>query len=803
MNAFADGVSMPLLTLALKASALLGLTALTMLLIGRRASAATRHWAWSMAVASLLALPVLSLSLPAWSVAVPVAAPVTPPATSNDPLPVAADYSSVQAAAESTAAGLATTASASEPRRAGLSWSALALMVYAAGLAAMVARLVVQQVAASRLAGRAIEVRDRDWMALLTECAAHLGISRPVRLLRSRERSMPMAIGVRKGAILIPSIADTWTTERRRAVLLHELAHVGRRDCLTQLLAETACAVYWPHPAVWWVARRLRVERELACDDRVLRAGTEARDYAGHLLEIAYDLGGFRAPSLAVSMARPGQLEGRMLAVLDAARNRAIPGKRARLAGTVAAAATLLPLSVLALRAEPLSAEIDDLSVLEAPARVAEPLARPAPAHIRHVEPHAAPPAAGQTQSPSRQSGAWTVRPSDKQPGTVHLEMREDRSSTGHSVPLSSLEGLTASQMGGDSTPVRFSIRRDAGTFNFEGTFRNGVGGGVFGFQANPAFGGDLEKRGVGKPTADQQYDMARHDVGLALLDELNTQGYPKPSLETLIQAGHHGVRVEFVREMGQLGYKVGSVEALIKMRDHGVSPSFVRELAAAGYTKLSAEELVRARDHGVSTEFVKQMRDLGYGTLTMDQLVNARDHGVSGEFAREMAAAGYKLSLEQMIKARDHGVGTDFVKEMAALGYSKLSLDELVNARDHGVSASFAKEMAAAGYAKLPLNELINARDHGVSSAFAREMRELGYQATLADLVRARDHGVSSSFVRELKALGYDNIPLDQVINLRDHGVSAEKIKRANEKAGTKLPLEMVRSMVDGGGLR
>ena len=76
----------------------------------------------------------------------------------------------------------------------------------------------------------------------------------------------------------------------------------------------------------------------------MLRAGTEARDYAGHLLEIAYDLGGYHAPSLAVSMARPGQLEGRMLAVLDSARNRAIPGMRARLVGSLAAIAALLPL---------------------------------------------------------------------------------------------------------------------------------------------------------------------------------------------------------------------------------------------------------------------------------------------------------------------------------------------------------------------------------------------------------------------------------------------------------------------------
>ena len=104
------------------------------------------------------------------------------------------------------------------------------------------------------------------------------------------------------------------------------MAHVARRDCLTQMLASVACAVYWCHPAVWWIASRLRIERELACDDRVIAAGTDARDYAGHLLEIAYAFGRRRAPALVVSMARPRQLEGRMLAALDDDRNRTSPG---------------------------------------------------------------------------------------------------------------------------------------------------------------------------------------------------------------------------------------------------------------------------------------------------------------------------------------------------------------------------------------------------------------------------------------------------------------------------------------------
>ena len=119
-------------------------------------------------------------------------------------------------------------------------------------------------------------------------------------------------------------------------MLLHELAHVARYDCLTQMLAAAGLRALLVPSRVWWVARRFRVERELACDDRVIAAGTQAREYAGHLLEIAYSSGGRRAPALALSMARPRQLEGRMLAALDDARNRRRSGARVRRAAAAA-----------------------------------------------------------------------------------------------------------------------------------------------------------------------------------------------------------------------------------------------------------------------------------------------------------------------------------------------------------------------------------------------------------------------------------------------------------------------------------
>jgi hypothetical protein len=137
-----------------------------------------------------------------------------------------------------------------------------------------------------------------------------------------------MTWGTLHPTVLVPAAADGWSAERRRVVLLHELAHVARRDCLAQMVAALACALYWIHPGVWYAARRMRVERELACDDRVLAAGTRARSYAAHLLEVAraFRPAGGVSP-VAVSMARPSHLEGRMLAVLDAVRSRRTPSR--------------------------------------------------------------------------------------------------------------------------------------------------------------------------------------------------------------------------------------------------------------------------------------------------------------------------------------------------------------------------------------------------------------------------------------------------------------------------------------------
>jgi beta-lactamase regulating signal transducer with metallopeptidase domain len=815
MNAFFEDPALSMAAaIVLKASVILGLAAVLDACLRRRASAAARHASWTLALAAVLLLPALSLTLPRWAIAVadppPVAAMPHAPGAADRVDPAVGPSSLAPGRAEARVAPpLGAEARSAKATTAPLPWPGVLLIVYSIGLAAVVARAAFDRVRLRRLLRDSQDPCDPNWQRLLRECAGAIGLRRPVRLLRSTLSVMPMAAGTRQPAIVIPAIADTWSEDRRRAVLLHELAHVARFDCLTHLLARAACALYWFHPAAWWAANRLRLEREHACDDRVIAAGAPARDYAGHLLEIAYAFGPRQAPALAVSMARPRQLEGRLLAVLDAARNRQVPARGARVAAVALAAVLVVPLAAATTTAvaperpeaklQPSSPSADEVQPVQ-PQTVQPMLTswHSTAAELwsrarRRV--HAAAAAFGLRAQP-KGAGTWEVRSSKANDGTVHLRLSEGDSSWGRTVRLDALEGLTAGQLSAGG-PVKFTLRRDAGTFAFEGVVRGGVGAGTFSFTPDPAFAEGLAKRGFARPTPSEQYALARADVGYAFLDELSKQGYAKATTAELVRAGEHGVQTEYLREMGALGYRLGTLAPLIELRDHGVGPSYVRALSEQGYKGLTADQLLRARDHGVTPEYVAAMREAGYGSLPMEQLVNARDHGVTPEYVAAMREAGYgSLPMEQLINARDHGVSADYVRAMAAAGYGKIPLDALVRARDHGVSGEYASEMRALGY-QVAVEDLVRARDHGVSVEFARELAAQGYKGQPLDvLIRLRDHGVSVGFVKELKSLGYDGLPVDDLIRLRDHGLNAERIRSANARAGTRLPVDVLISM-------
>ena len=294
----------------------------------RRGSAAARHLIWFLAVASLPCLPLLSSILPAWprplwSVStgfnsgnqISLALELTPgaiapkaPASPNAAEPAAASHDSTGGSRKIAASFSA-------------NWMVFGLVAWFAGAALVFVSAVIGRFRLRRLSRRAQPLQDTDWTQLLKEACETLGLRRTVVLLQSADDVMPLTWGWWRAVVLLPAEAGQWPRERRRVVLLHELAHVKRWDCLTQFIARIVCALYWFNPLVWVAAGRMCIERERACDDLVLNGGCKASDYAGHLVEIAQTFR--RVPQVAaIAMARSSQLGNRVAAIVDAKRSR-------------------------------------------------------------------------------------------------------------------------------------------------------------------------------------------------------------------------------------------------------------------------------------------------------------------------------------------------------------------------------------------------------------------------------------------------------------------------------------------------
>ena len=148
---------------------------------------------------------------------------------------------------------------------------------------------------------------------------------RPVIEVRfTPQVAVPTVAGFFRSYLLLPPSSQNWPCDHWHAVLRHELGHIQRRDLLTQLLAETAAAVWWFQPLLWHAARKLRIEREFACDDLVLQSGTSSCEYADQLLHVASQALGCPVISPAlVSMASQTNIRRRIEAILNVTRDRA------------------------------------------------------------------------------------------------------------------------------------------------------------------------------------------------------------------------------------------------------------------------------------------------------------------------------------------------------------------------------------------------------------------------------------------------------------------------------------------------
>ena len=348
------GASRLLVDSAVKGTVLLALAAIVSMIL-RRDSAATRYLVWMLAIVAMLFVPLLSATLPEWR-ALPRWAVISPepdvlaavppsiasPANTAIELPRHAEPADVespyttahQPAAESPVPAPALVVPRMLPQAvvASGNWMNALPLVWAIGFAVLILRLVAAQWMLGHLERRGAVIWSakqparisHDPLVLALEAVrSELRISHPVTLLIHPDKAIPVVWGFFRCRLLLPAAAQHWSNEKLRSVLLHELAHIKRRDTISQSLVQIACAVHWFNPVVWFAAWRLGVERERACDDLVLASGVRPSAYAEHLLDVVTGHSPARWTSpCGLAMAHHSLLEGRLIAVLSEDRNR-------------------------------------------------------------------------------------------------------------------------------------------------------------------------------------------------------------------------------------------------------------------------------------------------------------------------------------------------------------------------------------------------------------------------------------------------------------------------------------------------
>jgi beta-lactamase regulating signal transducer with metallopeptidase domain len=445
------------------------------------------------------------------------------------------------------------------------------------------------------------QLRRRNLSALPAEIVERcrdlqqrLGITRMVRYCECRMVNVPSVIGFFRPVVLLPMRALTGlTAEQLEAVIAHELGHVKRFDVAVNFVQVIAETVFFFHPAVWWLNKRIRADREDCCDDVAIAACGRTVSYARALATME----GWRdTPELAMA-ATGSSVSTRVARLLGMGQQK----NGARSAGVITAslvlAASLMAGAASLGFAQPAAASPGEafaaLVVDDVPPAPAAPAPAPAAAPATVPAPAAHPRAAAVPRVAANPRPAVAPKPtaetSDARPTRNGASYIDQMKSVG-------LDNLDVDQLVAlkvhDVTPEYVRAMRAAG------------------FELD----------------AEQIAAMKSQDVTPEYVAQIRALGF-KPDADEIVGMKVHDVTPVFVKSMREMGINPDADE-IIALKVHDITPEYRRAMEAAGY-KLDAEDLIAAKVMDVTPEFIQSVLAHGFKNLSMDQLIQLKNADV------------------------------------------------------------------------------------------------------------------------------------------------------------------------------
>ncbi len=453
-----------------------------------------------------------------------------------------------------------------------------------------------------------------------------LGLERTIRYCECAWLQAPAVIGWFRPVVLLPVNALTGLSEEQlQSIIVHELAHIQRLDPFVNVFQISVETLLFYHPAVWWLNKRIRAEREHCCDDVAVSLCGNPVEYARALTLMEE----WRtAPALAMAANR-GPLSDRIFRVLGlksmgaGARGIGLTGGLLCLAAALVAGNALLGIAY----PKPIVHASQIALARLGWSSAASPQSAPAPA------------------------------PAPK-PSPAHPQAAPQPATSG-----SYIDGMKAAGLG-DLTADELIAMKIHGI--------------------TPEYVRGLHDQGL-HPNADDLVAMRIHGVTPEYVHDVRELGL-SPDQDELVAMKIHEIDADYVRGMKEAGINANADE-LVALRIHGATPSEVLALHEQGLHP-DADNLVAMRIHNVTPEYVRDIRALGFKP-TADDLVSMRIHDVTPEFIKALQAAGFKASIDDVVSARIHGVTEDFIKGARSHGFKDLDLDKLIQLKDLGVLES------------------------------------------------------------------------------------------------------------------
>ncbi len=635
------------------------------------------------------------------------------------------------------------------------------------GVLALSLRLAGGWWLARRMARSAGNATLEHWNGTLGALRERMRITRPVRLVRSALVSVPTVVGWLRPVILLPASTMLGLSPAQiEAVLAHELAHVRRHDYVVNLLQCVIETVLFYHPAVWWVSRRVREERELCCDDLAVQTCGDPVVYARALCELEE----LRGATLQTAMAATGgSLVARIARLVGASRPRSIER-------TQGFAWVLVASLVLFVGAAGGAVRVHDRPVAAQLARLVRQAVRPAP-DAAVVSTTSAPAAA--TKCETSGTGCPQARMADgtdrtdvsdtadapvacDAPDPADVTPTQDASVAPEApeapdAPDGVAAPLPPMPPGSAASSDRFSPR------DRERLSSAGV---------NERYVDNLARNGYPALTVDELMRLAQHGVMSAYAGTM-VKLFDSPGVADLVALADHGVSSRYAAAMRRELPRV-DVPTVIELADNGISAEYLSGMRELDLGDLSPADLIRLANNGVTLEWFASLRWMGYADFTVDRAIELRNAGVTADYAASLRILSrHRLTLEELRTLRNQGVDVEYAATILGMLRKDLSVDQLVRLRNQDVTVDYIAAMNALGYEKLGTDDLIELRQTGVDPEFVAEMAGAGFSNLSShDLVRLHQTGVTLDFIQEVRDAGYPSPSVSDLVHMRQSGI-------------------------------